>query len=72
MAAQEKSTLRKVAGTLTQAVGKALGLVKTEQKRLSAARRKQLKSEAKKSPSRKNAGKRLIRSPEPEGQDGIR
>lgn len=72
MPSQKKSTLQKLSGTVRKAaktladtageyvvepVGKALGLVEKDQERLSAARRKELKAAAKKSPPRKNARK---------------
>jgi hypothetical protein len=65
MPTKKKNTLQKLTGNVKKAakaiadtageyvvepVGKALGLVKKDQKRLSAARRKQLKVAAKKSP----------------------
>jgi len=67
MSSPKTGALQKVTGTVKKAakaiaitaeeyvvepVGKALGLVKTEQKRPSRARRKELKAAAKKSPVR--------------------
>ena len=85
MTIQNKDALKKVSGVVGNAakviadtasafvvepVGKALGLVKTEQERLPAARRKELKSAAKKAAARKTNRRPLKSLADAEAQQG--